>query len=111
MTPRSAALTRSGLGRVRGRRVRTGDIVGLFGAVLCHRETCQRGRYSELRLTVSPLAKEVSFFHDTAIISGMELESGVLASFIDRSRLQGKAATVYIDNNDASGALINADST
>ena len=53
----------------------------------------------------------MNFFNATSIIFGLELAAVVLAIFRARTRLQGKAVTVFIDNNAALAALINGDST
>ena len=64
-----------------------------------------------LVLTGQPTAGDIAFFKTTSVIFGLELSAAVLAISQARHRLQGKAVTIYMDNNAALAAIVNGDST
>ena len=68
-------------------------------------------RHDEWMMTGSPIMGELTSFHTASVVFGLELATVAMAIYSARTRLQGKAVAVYIDNNAYVATLINGDSS
>ena len=77
---------------------------GVNAAALFHINAAPRCRFADLVLNRHTVAEEVAFTRATSVIFGLELSAVVLDIYFSRGRLDGQAASIYIENNAAPAA-------